>query len=394
MATCHFLYHEGAKVVLQHPVELNGSEEEALALLRFVQAEDLSRCPYVRILYIDMDTVPESAAKILAKVIPCMTGLERLDLGRTEQMFASYPYLLSTFASLRSVKRLVIIEVGERGCEMIRTLQSELFVSNKKVHANALSVEADLFSIRIGWEILATVDANPELTFFPPKVIYENLRTLTLCNTVFPSPIPFIKAFPNLARFSVESTCAPEGGAMGFADFRGMQGPSEDGEPLGWKHLQDFTGRVVDLWTLALTCPIPRMFLEDAPGTRSPHALTDVLALARPMHLTISFSDHPLTDVLGADFLDALRSQGASGLKRLTVVIDLTADDRDLDVGRALDDIATAMSGLQLSHLQLGVKDVGLSETPGETPSAARDRASLSLAERTLDDVDVHEYVK
>ena len=101
------------------------------------------------------------------------------------------------------------------------------------------------------------------------------------------------------------------------------------------------------------------------------------------------------------------------------MLVDLMADDRELDVGRALvrnfrlcdsssgianvdcgsltvqDDLAGAMSGLGLCHLQIGVQDVGLSEGPSpHVGIGSVDRAKLTVAERMLDDFDVHEYVK
>ncbi|KAI1789266.1 hypothetical protein LXA43DRAFT_893157 [Ganoderma leucocontextum] len=441
MATCRLLYHEGAKIVLQDPVDLNGSEKEALALLRFVQAENLSRCSYVRTLHIVMDTVPKSVANILAKVVPRMTGLERLGLAG-EQMFESYPHLLPTFASLRSVKSLLVLEAGQQCCEMIRTLRSKLVFATIYFHpmkALTLSLAAPSHPIVMLKRSATTLqnlscgylfNTNPELTFLPSKISYPNLRTLSLSDSMYPNPVPFIRAFPNLAHLSVERRIAREGGALEMTEFQRimnlqLQGPPEDRESLQWKHLQDFTGRVVDLWMLGLTCRIPRLSLEDAPAARPPLALTEALEYARPMRLTISFRGQPLTDVLGADFLGALRSQGASGLKHLIVLVDLMADDRALDVGRALNDIASAMSGLNLCHLQLGVHDVGLSEASsggtsatarhqhevaGTAPAASQsdgatgsahatctcsvDRASLNLAERTLDDLDAHEYAK
>ena len=38
-------------------------------------------------------------------------------------------------------------------------------------------------------------------------------------------------------------------------------------------------------------------------------------------------------DVLKADFLSALHTDGAAGLRRLTFLIELRGEDRDLDVG-------------------------------------------------------------
>ena len=109
-----------------------------------------------------------------------------------------------------------------------------------------------------------------------------------------------------------------------------LQGPGGgasfgvDAAPAQWTRMRAFTGRVVDLWRLGHACRIPRRFRDDAPA-------------ARPAHLQLSFRGHArLTDVLAADVPGALRSHGASGVERLIVLLDLTADDRGLDVGPAL----------------------------------------------------------
>ncbi|KAI1781745.1 hypothetical protein LXA43DRAFT_629381 [Ganoderma leucocontextum] len=429
MATCSFLYHEGAKIILQDPVQLFGSEEEALALLRFVQAEDLSRCSYVRRLHIV--TLPESVAQILADLVPRMTGLKQLSLARAEEMLESYPYLLPTFAALRSLTTLVIVAyVGERCSEMIRTLQSELvsasihFPPSDSLDLSLAAASHPILMLQRSASTLEQLscaclfDTTPETIFSPLKVIYPKLRTLILRERFPPNPLPLIKAFPNLVHIVVESTLAREGGAMHQLQrevMLGLQRPSKDGQPFGWKHLQSFTGHVVDLWVLGLACRIPRLCLEDAPSEHPPLALTDVLTYARPTLLTITFDNHTFIDIL-AGFLDALRSDGASGLRSLAFVIDLMAGDRDLDVGHALINLESALVGLQLSSLAFSVRDVALAPenasspaegtnahfTHGTQPAETTQRAGydsgqsappLSLAERTLNDFDVQAFV-
>ncbi|KAI1789247.1 hypothetical protein LXA43DRAFT_1021900 [Ganoderma leucocontextum] len=359
-----------------------------------------------------------------------MTGLKWLIIGAAEPMFEFYPYLLPTFAALRSLKLLVISHVGARCYEMIRTLQSELvfasihFPPGEPVDLSLAASSHPIVMLERSastLEVLAyncLFDRNPELIFSSPRVIYPKLHTLTLLDSSTPNPIPFINSCPNFAHIFVESTLAREGGAMHQLQREvnlGLQRPSKDGRPFGWKHLQTFTGHVVDLWVLGLACRIPRLCLEDVPSEHPPLALTDVLAYARPTLLTITFDNHPFIDIL-AGFLEALRSDGVSGLRSLAFMIDLMAGDRDLDVGHALINLESALVGLQLSSLAFSVRDVALAPenasspaegtnahfTHGTQPAETTQRAGydsgqsappLSLAERTLNDFDVQAFV-
>ncbi|KAM5543645.1 hypothetical protein V8D89_002896 [Ganoderma adspersum] len=434
METCSFLYHEGAKVILQGLIGLHESEEQSLAVLRFVQAEGLSRCSYVRHLHITR--VPESVAQLLSDLLPRMTGLDLLSFrGNPEQVFKSYPYLLPIFAGLRSVKTLIFVAGGERCYEMLRTLQSELsfadifFSTREAPNLSLAAASHPIFMLQRSASSLTElacswlVAANTERTF-SPKVVYPNLHALELCDRFPLNPLPFMKAFPNLDHLHVENSFpAWDPANFGILQFNreanlALQPPSKDGTPFGWKYLRRYSGPLAELWALGL-------------ATRRP--LVDVLAYSRPECLTITFENHSLTDVLAGGFLAALRSDGASGLSSLAFVIDLISADRNLDIGGVLADLGSALSGLKLYDLLFAVRDISLSEdsagaspapmpaatatatatadpvhalpesttipspglvsTAGSEDDGATPLSSLNLAERTLDAFDVVAFV-
>ncbi|PIL30149.1 hypothetical protein GSI_07727 [Ganoderma sinense ZZ0214-1] len=405
----------------------------------------------------------EAAAKMLANIVPRMSNLERLGL-RAERSFVAYPYLVPAFAALQTVKVLIVFEAGSQTCEMIRTLQSELFI------ASILYDPADQFDPRMDGSRPARhplqllqrsastlreltcgfwcdVGTEPESLLIPPDTIYPEVRTLKLLNNAACSPIPYIYALPNLTHLSSESylPVAWEYGQLDLSQSQrrvnmllqrlSLPDDVEEPGPFVWKDIQSYTGPLSDLWALGTTFPIPRLTLTDAPGLRAPLALTEVLASARPTHLTIAFGDQPLSSVLQSDLLGALRSEGAAGLRTLELGADLMAGDvdRNVDVGQALASIEIVLLGLQLNNIMFILRDITPAEDapngeprvpahattgPGHnhsTPStstgntaqsasslpataaasaAPENLASLTLAERTLEEFDVQVFVR
>ncbi|TBU27986.1 hypothetical protein BD311DRAFT_723275 [Dichomitus squalens] len=442
MATCRCLYHEGAKIILQDPIRLEGSETTILSLLLFLRAEDFSRCSYVRMLCVDMGPMPGDIAGILVDLLPRLTRLERLELA-VEESIKSYPDLLPAFAALQTVKTLVLVNTGERSLNLARTLQSRLtsayiylpinhrknpsLMANKGFHPiyvfqrSAYTLTALTFGL---W-----CEVNPDMMYNPPTVIYPNLRTLTLVNTALPIPIPYMQAYPNLTHLhlSVDSEAPSYHDDLSLRPtimFQRQQNlawqDNQQGDAVPWERLGVFTGRVFDLWMLGIAHHIPRLVLEDAPAARPNRALIEVLEYACPEQLTISFRGVPLLEVMNSDFLEALCSTDMSRLKNLKLELHLTVYDCELDVGRALSIIGDALAPLELSHLEITVRDVGLypdiqfrdesnplamaptvtivhlcSRTvppaPGTRPRPVS-HLLLSRAERTLDDFDVQVF--
>ncbi|KAM5534489.1 hypothetical protein V8D89_011821 [Ganoderma adspersum] len=410
MATCHLLYHEGAKAILRNwPVAFDsiGSELKARSLLCFLQAEQLSRCSHVRRLYISMQTMPSAFARSLAGLLPFMTSLKSLLLD-IEHPLRYHPSLFSAFVALRSIEDLVV-KGAERSCELIQSLPSSLvsaqlfFTPQNEEARQPLYSTAEFHPLAILQRSALTLktltcgfwwDIDPRAFISLPKVSYPNMHTFVFYESRSPTLAPYVKSFPNLAHLAIaDSSLTPRWHSdhaqlaviqrkMNLAQCSAPESPS-------WKQLCDYDGRLVDLWFLGLSCPIPRLILDDTPTERPPLALTDVLAYAHPTELTIAFSRCSLTDVLRSDFLSALGAEDASGLRRLTLSIELDAkEDRDLDVGRALEDIAATISRLNLTNLSIELNEVNLGK-----PEKAAGSKSLSREQRTLDEFDVQEFM-
>ena len=355
MATCHFLYHEGAKYILRQPISLAGSEREVLSLLQFIQAEDLSRCSYVLDLSISISIsiTSEAIANALSVVVPRMTNITVLHLDG-EHLFRMFPFLLPIFASIRSLKTLTLSEARHGSCELVRTLQSQLVVANILFSYDFI---APIHPLHLLWRSASTLQemkcafrSEAEASFkaaISSPIIYPNVRNLVLHNRGHvPCITPYIQAFPNLVHLRMERdySLLEDFPGLGIPPSRRMnmmfQGRTVTGQPLVWKHIQTYCGILPILWALHIPFPIPRLYLTRTTFTTisasgAPLRLTEVLASARPVHLSISFEDRPFSASVCPGFLAALASEGAARLQSLTVAIELMAADVDssFDVG-------------------------------------------------------------
>ncbi|PIL37631.1 hypothetical protein GSI_01325 [Ganoderma sinense ZZ0214-1] len=222
MATCHLLYHEGAKIILRDtPVSFDEkmSEGKALALLRFIQAEHLSRCSHIRKLHVLMPTLPDILAKALVQLVPRMSSLKILVVA-IEDALESHPDLLLVFSSLRSVDNLAVVNSGERSCELVRAFQSPLVDAKIYFNPTGRHSLADLSSktpchplvmLQHSASTLTTlvagffVDSNIRLVFVrPPDVVYPALHTLVLRDCSSLSLAPYVRCCPNLAHLCVK----------------------------------------------------------------------------------------------------------------------------------------------------------------------------------------------
>ncbi|KAI1790276.1 hypothetical protein LXA43DRAFT_1095615 [Ganoderma leucocontextum] len=366
-----------------------------------------------------------AVAKSLIDLLPRMSSLDSLFL-TIEHALESHPDLIPAFASLSQLVSAQLYFCPANAEAGQRLYLTPAFHPLIMLERSALTLTKLTCS---SW-----FDMDPQAFFSLRTVTYSNMHTFTMYETRPPGLAPYIKSFPNLAHLTVNHSRASlwdsdqRKGLMAILQRHinlGLPGFSPPGfssadRSLSWKKLRDYT---------------------DTPATRPPPALTDVLAYPRPTELTIAFQRCSLTDVLDTDFLSTLGTEGASGLRCLRFLIELKAEDRDLDVGRALDGIGATISHLDLTSLDIELRDVGLDqseETSDEpdresglqpeavaaaaaaagvhgdahtqtssataaapnhdgartppTPTSASESKPLSLGERTLEGFDVHAF--
>ncbi|PIL30124.1 hypothetical protein GSI_07701 [Ganoderma sinense ZZ0214-1] len=388
METCRFLYHEGAKVILQKDVFIDGRGEAVPPMVRFIQAEDLSRCSYVRNLWIFFVTLPEAVARALAVIVPRMCNLVNLSLCIVwQRLFDVYPYLLPAFASLRSVKNLMV-RVGSY--DLFRLIQSELVTANILSMTNnqpgtgqlpsSVSCHPVYLLQRSASTLQELICSDIKTVGRPPRIIYPNVHKFALQGNEVPFLPPYITAFPNLVHLSMTGHCPLIGGLPRppLSQNQTQTTTTPHGltkDPLVWKHIQTYTGTLSNLHAVGITFPIPRLYLEALPGAPYIPALTEVLAHVQPVHLTITYEDQPFSHVPASpDLLAALRSDGASRLQSLALRIDLMAADVDsnFDVGQFWTDLEAALKRLKLSALCISMGDISLSETVTASTAALR----------------------
>ncbi|KAI0762208.1 hypothetical protein C8Q74DRAFT_1288801 [Fomes fomentarius] len=149
------------------------------------------------------------------------------------------------------------------------------------------------------------------------------MHTLSMSHRGRMDPIPYIRAFPNLAHLRVHCTSrinnsVHEDRTSNARSQREVEHLGPASQRPGWRELIQFNGTLVDLYALALNCHIAHIRLHDYTDDKDLPLLSTVLADARPIHLNIygfeGILHHP-TDSLSA----VLHTQGASHLESLVV---------------------------------------------------------------------------
>ncbi|KAI1783168.1 hypothetical protein LXA43DRAFT_904125 [Ganoderma leucocontextum] len=385
MATCRVLHHEGAKIALKKPITIF-NEEQLASFLQFLRAENLSRCRYLKQLelwafYPEADVVQE-----LIETLPLLVNIGYLRLVSAEDFLELYPALLPAFSALTSLRHINFSGAKAVTCELLSSLQSPLI----SVHIDFLPdddvklwdhLDLDQWPKYHPTTLLANFASTLEElqcaawyttweTVIPEKV-YPNLRKLSIELHEFPLRIdPFIRAFPNLIDLSVLTEY--HGGDMGdFAlENMGMSHDTNVDQQLSscgtWAHLEHFSGCLVDLYAIGLTCHIPRVTilgtLHDGPRA---DILATVLRYTKPLHLKLEgITGSLLGDLPDQGFISMLREEGASNLVNLDVQIYFGKDDREKDVRIAIDNLVSALAHLRLKFLELRFHTYDLDPTP------------------------------
>ncbi|KAI0708022.1 hypothetical protein C8Q76DRAFT_747277 [Earliella scabrosa] len=245
--------------------------------------------------------------------------------------------------------------------------------------------------------------------------VYPNLRQLSIDRDEFPLIAPYVCAFPNLTTLHVETDHGEDiddDDATGLLyehhalNVRSQQEGGKAGTT--WQYLQEYTGGLVDLYVLGLTCRIPHLFFHSAIDERHYDMLSIILSYAQPVRLNITRVRDPFLTDPTRGLAAILHDSGASALESLVVVFELSKASREVDVAAALDTLAQSLKRLPLCHLRLRISDYGLNPTPpppsamdimlakqgGEPPPKPHPPMPFTPAEVSLQSFDVEEFTK
>ncbi|KAM5542670.1 hypothetical protein V8D89_003631 [Ganoderma adspersum] len=384
--TCRILYHEGAKIALKKPITIL-DEDKLTLFLRFLRADDLSRCRYLRqlelwYLYPDSENLPA-----FVETLPRLVNLEYLRLLSAEELLEPCPALPPAFAALTNLRYLDLSGAKEVTCGILAALRSPLvslrvdFVAEDDVKMwDVLDSNRwpQYHPTRLLKNFTATLEELHCVSWYTtehivaPVNVYPNVRRLGIELHDFPLRIhPFISAFPNLADLYLNTEY--HGGYYSQDIERSHQeNVARQLDPVNscgtWTRLEHVYGSLYDLYAIGITSHIPRLTIGDTvEGEHRKGMLATVLRYAGPLHLKLG----GITGCM-LGFISMLHHNSASNLTNLDVCIYFRPDDREKDFGRVIVDLFEALGVLPLRFLQLRFHTYDLDPTPRRPGSLQR----------------------
>ncbi|KAI1783163.1 hypothetical protein LXA43DRAFT_1047765 [Ganoderma leucocontextum] len=384
IATCRVLYHEGAKIALKKSVEILDAGQLA-SFLKFLRADNSSRCRSLRQLelwgfYTESEVVQE-----LLETIPLLVNIQYLRLVNAEELLECDPAVPTMLAALTSLRHINVSGAKRVTCALLSSLQSPLssatidFISDDAVDIwDHLDIDqwpryhpaTLLANFASTLEELECVAWSTTSDTVIPEKVYPNMRKLSI--EVHDLPLrmdPFIRAFPHLTNLQVHA--GNYRGPICYFDLEVMRASHEAnvGQQLTscgtWTRLEHFTGDLVDLYAIGLTCHISRIVIEDdVEDELRLDMLATVLRYARPLHLKFKGISNSILDNSERSFISTLRSECASTLLNLDLRIYFEEEDQDKDLRVVIDNLVSTLTCLRLKFLQLRFDTDNLDPTP------------------------------
>ncbi|TBU46910.1 hypothetical protein BD309DRAFT_857216 [Dichomitus squalens] len=302
--TCKSLYNRGPNFLLQHGASIT-TEDSLRKLAVFLRVDLYSRCHHLHDLSVSYLSADTSA--FLLDILSHSSRLRTLWLTAPELLFQTHTDLPATIASLRSLRSLHIIHAHEFTVELLRTLQSDLV----SLSVNFLSEYGDgstfwdttdpsqwcdYHPVPLLQSVASTlVDLHCEVWHSNPgplygftiptyAQVYPRMRRLTIELCDYSVCLPFIRGFPGLSYLSVSTDHYDEFKHNGFTDafreHREANIRSQRNSTTTWQHLEEFSGSLIDLYILGLTCHIARLSLIRPNDARHLELLHDIIHVA------------------------------------------------------------------------------------------------------------------
>lgn len=300
------LYHQGPKLLIP-PLLLLQRESHLESFIAFLSSDAPYRFEFLKGIYITIAAPSTRVAAIfvdfLVRFDPVLQ-LQVLGLEHAETFLAADPRLADAFAKLDNVECLEMGDAGPATTAILErsefALDDATFLLNHTPAGESLDGEETssrnpirflhksrntLRSLAVSWSVTGPLDVLP-------AVQYPRLTTLHLGDNEAPLTIHYVHAFPNLDTLTVctaqhelaklvQTTAAIFNHHNMNAALQVQHGT--------WSALESVTGWIIDLYLLALRCPVRRLTVY---GPRLDHYLLQhVLLPAQPAHLHLDFFD-------------------------------------------------------------------------------------------------------
>ncbi|RDX49795.1 hypothetical protein OH76DRAFT_1482890 [Lentinus brumalis] len=418
MRTCKFLYSEGAKAALRHPVTLT-HYMGMFRFLHFLHAGDRFR--YVRELRICFVTMDQAGLSELEESIRLMTGLEALlfDLDPEKNHYAEdvlgyFPPLVDAISRIPHLRRISIKGAGPCAKELMRRLQYNSLESvllnwdfgRHWARGRPPFVGSDPWPSLHPVPFLAKWTSTlQELTcehWYNSRVlpvfphVYPNMRRLTIRNDCrYPRLAPLIRAYPNLAYLDVNTFGdtayhlpdpeAEEARSVNVSSQHAADAPGP------WRRLAEVVGPIVELYALGLQAPVGLLRVPGfGIGDRNLDYFSTVFRDLQPRGIQFAAEG----ELFLPQFVELVRGPGASFLENIDLRVILHRNQADKDFAAVLDDLASGLARLPLRRLHIRLVANEL-KPPSDTPLLTGElHTPLTPAERSLDDFDVDAYVR
>ncbi|KAM5545133.1 hypothetical protein V8D89_001244 [Ganoderma adspersum] len=379
--TCHALREVGARFLLDGGVSLIAGRS-VVSFVHFMLADALTRFQCLRSLEIVTGALrPREVDALLELISHPSLALDSLILREANLMLKSIPApqhssehadptpFIKAFSALTTLRHLTIDDCDQSACSLITAIRSPL---------KTISIG---FTPRYSWEaleqdlewqtpitLLAEVSGTLEeisatnVARSPGDVtcgvVYPSVRkvSVTYCPTLIPRTVAYTSAFPNLTHFSFTAANAHPIGDFHLASFNRHENQAlmlnleRHGHP--WEHLEELAGGLADVYTLGLTCRVPKLRLID-PILVGMGALQAVLEDSRPTSLAVRFvGAHRFSD---GSLVTALVYPCVQDLQTLEMEVCLDVDEDKVDVLDMLDYIGSTLAPISLCDLRLTV---------------------------------------
>ncbi|RPD56468.1 hypothetical protein L227DRAFT_603060 [Lentinus tigrinus ALCF2SS1-6] len=424
MLTCKVLNKAAAKSVLQ---PLSGrvilwTVKDVSLFLRFLHA-DPSRFQYVREIDISLRLMSPYTDDDVERLLDGLRRMERLNtLGILHaEITLKNSVFFNGVARLTTIKRLELQGAEDNACRLLSQMQADLVF----IHVDGLATVPERhFAFyqdideyfrshpvpllakwtatleELTWEMYYPKHALPEFT-----QVYPKLRRLSFISDSCPHVAPLIRAYPNLARLTVQKECTVDEDSLTqqLRDRRAVniQSQRDQGgsKTVTWTHLEELVGSVIDLYALGLTCRIPRVHINDSVTSWSLERpvfefLPAVLEYAQPRHLKVQ-GDGMLLIHPSYGLTTLLRS-GSCPERLESLVVDINFPDEDSDIVTALSDLADSLRLLSLRRLRLRLR-ITVPDGSKSTPSRYHEvvlESQVAAVITTLENLDLEAYVR